>query len=154
MSLGLTVVFIIFCPFFLKFSLHNSEDTDFPPPFFYFLGNIFLPSFIFDWFHRLFIPFSFGNTRYTFVGSPLFVFHVLYISSNPLSLHSLLNLTLCDFLCVPSSLSAFVTMFYGFLPPTPVSLPGKFHGQRNLADCSPWGCKGTDMTEELRMRTV
>ena len=23
--------------------------------------------------------------------------------------------------------------------PTPVSLPGKFHGQRSLDDCSPWG---------------
>ena len=105
-SLGLTVVFIIFCPFFLKFSLHNSEDMDFPPPFFYFLGNIFLPSFIFDWFHRRFIPFCFGNTRHAFVGSPLFVFHVWYLFSNPLSLHSLLSITLCDFLCVPSSLSA------------------------------------------------
>ena len=25
--------------------------------------------------------------------------------------------------------------------PTPVFLPGEFHGQRRLADCSPWGCK-------------
>ena len=25
--------------------------------------------------------------------------------------------------------------------PIPVSLPGKSHGQRNLVDCSPWGCK-------------
>ena len=31
--------------------------------------------------------------------------------------------------------------------PTPVFLPGKSHGQRNLADCSPWGCKELDMTE-------
>ena len=23
--------------------------------------------------------------------------------------------------------------------PTPVYLPGKFHGQRSLVDCSPWG---------------
>ena len=23
----------------------------------------------------------------------------------------------------------------------PVFLPGKFHGQRNLAGCSPWGLK-------------
>ena len=33
------------------------------------------------------------------------------------------------------------------LQPTPVFLPGKSHGQRNLADCSPWGCKEMDMTE-------
>ena len=25
--------------------------------------------------------------------------------------------------------------------PTPVFLPGKFHGQRNLTGYSPWGCK-------------
>ena len=31
--------------------------------------------------------------------------------------------------------------------PTPVSLPGKFHGQRRLAGYSPWGCKESDMTE-------
>ena len=49
--------------------------------------------------------------------------------------------------CVLPYLSQrFVTMSYGFLPPSPVSLPGKVHGQRNLADCSPWGCKGTDVT--------
>ena len=28
-----------------------------------------------------------------------------------------------------------------------VSLPGKFHGQRSLAGCSPWGHKESDMTE-------
>ena len=31
--------------------------------------------------------------------------------------------------------------------PTPVFLPGKFHGQRSLADYSPWGRKKSDMTE-------
>ena len=24
--------------------------------------------------------------------------------------------------------------------PTPVLLPGKSHGQRNMVGCSPWGC--------------
>ena len=33
--------------------------------------------------------------------------------------------------------------------PTPVLLPGKSHGQRNLIGCSPWGCKKLDMTEWL-----
>ena len=28
--------------------------------------------------------------------------------------------------------------------PTPVSLPGEFHGQRSLAGYSPWGCKESD----------
>ena len=31
--------------------------------------------------------------------------------------------------------------------PTPVFLPGKSHGQRNLAGYSPWGCKELDMSE-------
>ena len=31
--------------------------------------------------------------------------------------------------------------------PTPVFLPGKFHGQRNLVGCSPWDCKESDTTE-------
>ena len=30
--------------------------------------------------------------------------------------------------------------------PTPVFLPGKFHGQRSLADYSPWGCQELDTT--------
>ena len=30
--------------------------------------------------------------------------------------------------------------------PTPVFLPGKSHGQRNLVDYSPWGCKELDTT--------
>ena len=31
--------------------------------------------------------------------------------------------------------------------PTPVFLPGKSHGQRNLAGCSPWGHTESDTTE-------
>ena len=31
--------------------------------------------------------------------------------------------------------------------PTPVFLPGKFHGQRSLAGSSPWGHKESDTTE-------
>ena len=33
--------------------------------------------------------------------------------------------------------------------PTPVSLPGKSHGQRSLVGCSPWGLKESGMTEWL-----
>ena len=33
--------------------------------------------------------------------------------------------------------------------PTPVSLPGKLHGQRNLAGYSPWGRKESDTPEQL-----
>ena len=35
--------------------------------------------------------------------------------------------------------------------PTPVFLPGKFHGQRSLVDYSLWGCKELDMTEWLTL---
>ena len=33
--------------------------------------------------------------------------------------------------------------------PTPVLLPGKSHGRRSLAGCSPWGREESDMTERL-----
>ena len=33
--------------------------------------------------------------------------------------------------------------------PTPVLLPGKFHGWRNLVGYSPWGYKESDTTEQL-----
>ena len=33
--------------------------------------------------------------------------------------------------------------------PAPVFVPGQFHGQRSLADYSPWGCKESDMIEQL-----
>ena len=33
--------------------------------------------------------------------------------------------------------------------PTPVFLPGEFHGQRSLVNYSPWGREESDMTERL-----
>ena len=33
--------------------------------------------------------------------------------------------------------------------PTPILLPGKFHGWRSLVGHSPWGCKELDTTERL-----
>ena len=35
--------------------------------------------------------------------------------------------------------------------PTPVFLPGEFHGQRSLAGYSPLGHKELDMTEQLSL---
>ena len=35
--------------------------------------------------------------------------------------------------------------------PTPVFLPGESHGQRNLANYGPQGCKESDMTKRLNM---
>ena len=37
--------------------------------------------------------------------------------------------------------------------PTPVFLPGKFHGQRSLAGYSPWGCRKLDTTEQVSTHT-
>ena len=33
--------------------------------------------------------------------------------------------------------------------PTPVFLPGEFHGQRSLVGYSPWNCKESDRTQQL-----
>ena len=38
--------------------------------------------------------------------------------------------------------------------PTPVSLPGKFHGQRSLVGYRPWGCKKSDITEWLNTHII
>ena len=35
--------------------------------------------------------------------------------------------------------------------PTPIFLPGEFHGQRSLGGFSSWGCKESDMTEWLTL---
>ena len=35
--------------------------------------------------------------------------------------------------------------------PTPVFLPGEFHGQRSLVGYSPWGCKELDTSEQLSL---
>ena len=35
--------------------------------------------------------------------------------------------------------------------PTPVFLPGEFHGQKSLAGYSPWGHKELDPTEQLTL---
>ena len=34
-----------------------------------------------------------------------------------------------------------------------IFLPGKFHGQRSLVGCSPWGCKESHMTECVHTHT-
>jgi len=37
--------------------------------------------------------------------------------------------------------------------PTPVFLPGEFHGQRSLEGYSPWGCKESDTTKHAHTHT-
>ena len=41
------------------------------------------------------------------------------------------------------------TLLYNPWRPTPVLLPGKFHGWRSLVGCSPWGREESNMTERL-----
>ena len=43
------------------------------------------------------------------------------------------------------------TMWRRECNPTPIFLPGEWHGQRNLTGYSPWGCKESDMTERLSL---
>ena len=38
--------------------------------------------------------------------------------------------------------------------PTPVFLPGKFHGQKSLVGYSPWGCKELDTTEQFNILNI
>ena len=38
--------------------------------------------------------------------------------------------------------------------PTPVLLPGKSHGRRSLAGCSPWGLKESDTSERLHFHAL
>ena len=39
----------------------------------------------------------------------------------------------------------------GMANSTPVFLPGESHGQRSLAGYCPWGCKESNMTEQLTL---
>ena len=49
--------------------------------------------------------------------------------------------------CMPPNKLQILFTLIGKLAPTPILLPGKFHGQRNLVGYSPWGCKESDTTE-------
>ena len=39
-------------------------------------------------------------------------------------------------------------------PPTPVFLPGEFHGQRSLVGYNPWGCTESYTTEQLTQQQL
>ena len=53
------------------------------------------------------------------------------------------------FLCVRHCYKHFNVCWRRQWHPTPVLLPGKYHGRRSLVGCSPWGLKGLDVTEWL-----
>ena len=48
---------------------------------------------------------------------------------------------------LPTELQSF---WFSVWQPSPVFLPGKFHGWRSLVGYSPWGRKEVDMTERLQ----
>ena len=50
---------------------------------------------------------------------------------------------------LPSRSWFWVTVCQGKWQPTPVFLPGKFHGQRNLTGYRPWGHKESDTTKHM-----
>ena len=60
-------------------------------------------------------------------------------------------------ICHLASFCIFIFFLYNFLAcvwrrrwhPTPVLLPGKSHGWRSLAGCSPFGREESDSTEQL-----
>ena len=93
-------------------------------------------------------------------------------SLQPSSLPILSNVALLTWLVIPHSINLLITSGgsmvkepayqcrrlsgdAGLIPwrrtwqPTPVFLPGKSRGQRSLAGYSPWGCKESNMTEQL-----
>ena len=51
--------------------------------------------------------------------------------------------------CMPPNKLQTLFTWVGKLAPTPVFLPGKFHGQRNLAGYRPQGHQELDTTERL-----
>ena len=58
---------------------------------------------------------------------------------------------------LPAMQGTWVQSWVGKIPwrkewlPTPVFLPGEFHGQRSLLRNRPWGCKESDTTEWLTL---
>jgi len=58
------------------------------------------------------------------------------------------------YVCMPETFVNLLDLLYDLSQrrqwqPTPVLLPGKSHGQRSLAGCTPWGRKESDTTERL-----
>ena len=60
---------------------------------------------------------------------------------------------------LPARWEAWFDLWVGTIPwrrdwqPTPLFLPGEFHGQLSLAGYSPWGHKESDITERLTLFT-
>ena len=84
--------------------------------------------------------------------------HLLHWHINSLPLHHLRS----PYLSLGKHYSMFTNISFGInrdvfdVPlwrrkrqPTPVFMPGKSHGPRSLVGYNPWGCKESDVTEQL-----
>ena len=69
--------------------------------------------------------------------------HALYLSVTPLQSFKIQNSTF-----------SFFSFWRRKWQPTAVFLPGQTHGQRSLVGYSPWGCKESDTTEQLRQTII
>ena len=85
-------------------------------------------------------PIIAANISWTLITWSLSVKHVRYISSSNLHTQALWG---------RNFLYSKATEQRRQWHPTPVFLPGKFHGRRSLVGCSPWGRQESDMTEWL-----
>ena len=71
------------------------------------------------------------------------------IQNTNLSVAILAEVDLCTCICVCMCVYTHTYPWRRERQLTPVFLPGEFHGQRNLASCSPWGRKDSNTTERL-----
>ena len=93
------------------------------------------------WYLSFSVWITYFDKQNTFVGQPLFSYHLLCLIP-PLSFTSqnlpFLSFDLSTVLAKPGRRQ---------WHPTPVLLPGKSHGWRSLVGCSPWGRWESDTTE-------
>ena len=92
--------------------------------------------------------------QFIFISSPANFYCILY---NPAK-HTFLSVTKQHIILFYDSVTLPPPLSFGWkIPwrmkwqPTPVSLPGKSHGQRSLVSCSPWGHQESGTTEWLTL---
>ena len=99
---------------------------------------------------RLLCPWN-SSGKNTGVGCH-FLLHGIFLTQGS-NLH-VLCLLHCRQILYPLSHPGRITLWYGLFwrrkwQPTSVFFPGEYHGQRNLAGYSPWGCKSWTRLSEF-----
>ena len=64
-----------------------------------------------------------------------------------MSVHTSTPRNAVQLVCMDWGSGGWGLLCFGQWQPTPVLLPGKSHGRRNLVGCSPWGRTESDTTE-------